>query len=396
MNPHRRGSRSTPSQCFPAAPISELRNAGRSFPTLLAAALLSAACASGEGDASAIDDPVQGGEPPAAPSQTSEAPTPDPTSGEPSAAVSSSGPDPLPQPSDTVPGVGPATPEPQTPAAVDACTRADRLGSFRLYQSAEKTLLAGSVLDRVNPRSDFEVLNESGPCELLGPRTLTCDTPCESGQTCAGDGMCIPTPEKVSVGALTISGLAAPWEVRPNGITKDYSASLADPFPAFAAGDQIELAAGGDFVPAFALSATAVETLTSEQASVPVARGSSASLAWASSGSGTGDVLITFTVNAHGATTGWIECIVPDTGAFDVPEPLVTELIDLGLSGFPRVTVERRSLAATTVEGGCVDFKVASEITLDLEVEGLVSCSTSEECADGQTCSPEFVCGDGE
>ncbi len=286
--------------------------------------------------------------------------------------------------------------EPTVATAVDSCTRTDRLGSFRLYQSADKTLFTGSVLNSINPRADFEVLNQSETCELLGPRTLVCDTPCESGLTCAGDDECIPTPEKISVGALTLSGLAEPWEIRPNGITNDYSASLAEPFPAFTAGDEIALAAAGADTGAFELTATAVETLTSEQTTVPVARGASAPLTWAPADAGDAEILITFTVNAHGATTGWIECVVPDTGAFDVPEPLVTELIDLGLSGFPRVTVERRSLAAATVDGGCVDFRVSSEITLDLEIEGLISCTTSDECPDGQTCSTEYVCGEGE
>lgn len=103
-------------------------------------------------------------------------------------------------------------------------------------------------------------------------------------------------------------------------------------------------------------------------------------------------VFVSFSVNVHGAVTGWIECTAPDTGEFEIPAELVSDLIDLGLSGFPRVDIERRSSATLDVSAGCVDLYVGSKVTMDIDVDGLQSCNNETDCAQGQTCSPELTC----
>jgi hypothetical protein len=258
-------------------------------------------------------------------------------------------------------------------------------------------VFTGAVSNGVAPAAIPDVLAASGSCELVGPRSLFCSTPCESGQTCAGDDTCVPTPQKVSVGSLSLTGLLAEVEVSPNGITSDYSKTIMDPFPGFEPGAAIQITAAGEDSEAFTMGAWGVAKLDSPERFVQVAPGSGVTLEWDATAANPAQsqVAVTFTVNAHGATTGWIECTAEDTGSFEIPEPLVTQLIELGLSGFPRVSLARRSTDTVALPGGCVDFQVSSDVTLELEIDGLISCNTSEDCPDGQSCSPELACGEG-
>jgi hypothetical protein len=287
-------------------------------------------------------------------------------------------------------------PEPNSePGAVgEVCAREERVGSFRLYLGEDRTIFSGAVSNGVAPGALSRVIAAEGSCELLGPPSLLCSTPCGSGMTCAGDDNCVPSPMKVSAGAIGVSGLLAPLDVNPNGITLDYSSTIFDPFPAFETGAAIELSAEGEEVGAFTLNASGVSAMVSPDSVISVASGSGALFTWDASTANPSqaNVFISFTVNAHGSVTGWIECTAEDTGSFEIPAGLVTQLIELGLSGFPRARLGRRSTDTAAVEAGCVDLSVSSEVTINLEVDGLTSCNADTDCPEGETCSPDLAC----
>lgn len=276
------------------------------------------------------------------------------------------------------------------------CANDQRVGSLSIRLSGgDRTLFDGSISDGVIPSGVHRELAASGACQLLGPRDLFCATACASGTTCAGDDACVPTPMKQSAGTLTATGLLTPVEVMANGITGEYSKTILDPYPAFEAGAAIQLSASGDTIPAFTLHGWGVPPLVTSLSTINVSSGSGVPLTWETEGVNTehSQIFISFSVNVHGATTGWIECTVPDTGSYELPATLVTDLIDLGLSGFPRMTLARRSADSTSLPGGnCVDFEVASQVTIELTVDGLVSCSDDTDCPEGQTCTPELAC----
>lgn len=277
----------------------------------------------------------------------------------------------------------------------EVCPNADRAGSFTLRLSGNRTLLSGAISDGVAPTGVHRVIRSEGACELLGPRDLFCATACGSGMTCAGDDMCVPTPMKQSAGTVTVTGLLAPVEASANGITGEYNATISNPYPAFETGAAIELSAAGGVVPAFKLHGWGVPELVTSLSTVNVVSGSPVALTWDATGVNTdhSEIFINFSVNVHGAITGWIECTVPDTGSFDLPASLVSDLIELGLSGFPRMTMTRRSADATDLStGNCVDFEVGSQVTIELTVDGLVSCNDDDDCPEGQTCTPELSC----
>lgn len=276
----------------------------------------------------------------------------------------------------------------------EVCANDERAGSFSLRLSGgDRTLFSGAISDGVAPTGLNREIASEGACQLLGP--LVCSTACASGTACAGDDMCAPLPMKQSAGAITVTGLLVPVEVMANGITGEYSKTILDPYPAFEPGAAIALSAAGATIPAFTLRGWGVPELETPLSTINVSSGSPVPLTWETAGVNTehSEIFISFSVNVHGATTGWIECTVPDTGSFDLPAGLVSDLIDLGLSGFPRMTITRRSADSTALSAGdCVDFEVASQVTIELTVDGLVSCNDDTDCPEGQMCTPELAC----
>lgn len=280
------------------------------------------------------------------------------------------------------------------PSSGQACEPAARVGTLGLRLSDEKTLLSGAILDSVNPESVFESVASEGDCDLLAPRDLFCSE-CPSGQTCAGQEACIPKPAKQSAGTLTVAGLLVGLEAQPNGITGEYTSTLTDPYPAFEPGALLSLSASGEFFEAFTLAAWGIAPMVTSQTLVSVTRESPVTLTWdtANVDQDKSEVFIEFSVNVHGATTGWIECTVPDTGSFAIPASLVSQLIDRGLSGFPRMDLVRRSIDSTTLStGDCVEFEVSSSARIELAVEGLISCNETTPCPSGQNCTTELTC----
>lgn len=278
-------------------------------------------------------------------------------------------------------------------SAGSRCDRSKRLGSLSVNLGKDRTIVAGAISNGVLPSSIAKVQTESGGCELLVPRDLFCAS-CATTEVCAGNDMCVPKPTKVSAGVLTVNGLLVDTEVTPNGITLDYSKTILDPYPAYEVGANVVLRTAGDAVSPFEADVYGVPKLTSELAVVNVKHGEVAQITWNTNdvNAEQSSVFVSFSVNVHGAVTGWIECTAADTGTFEIPAELVSALIDLGLSGFPRVELERRSSATVELSDGCVDAYVGSKLTLEIEVDGLASCNRDEDCPDGQSCSAELAC----
>jgi len=278
-----------------------------------------------------------------------------------------------------------------------ACEMGERVGSFSLELTDEYTSFRGAVSDSVSPLSVFEIVREQGGCRVLTARSLFCSTPCAAGvEICAGDDECVPASTKLSAGEVELSGLEVGVEVSPNGITQDYNETISEPLPAFLPGAEISLRASGEEIESFVLAGRGMSPLLSEMMEIEVASGAETVLSWEppSGDLEFSEVHVSLSVNAHGTTSGWLECSVPDVGAFTIPEVLITELVELGLSGFPRVTLSRRSVDSAEIAEGCVDFSVASSRTLPVVVPGLASCSDDSDCAEGLFCLPELVCGE--
>ena len=84
-------------------------------------------------------------------------------------------------------------------------------------------------------------------------------------------------------------------------------------------------------------------------------------------------------------------CESPDSGSLDVSASLLDQLKELGLSGFPKIEVARRTMGSTDPPAQ-VDLVVESRVTKFLEIPGVTSCNGDGDCPGGQTCRPDFRC----
>ncbi len=310
-----------------------------------------------------------------------------------------------------------ATPEPTTssePAPTEPVVPVgETLGRFDLQvqPAMEATALAdatmpfavlsGKVLSapRVDPTA-WEKTLEEGDCYVQVPGTFGCEPACAAGEQCTPGGQCVAEPSSVSIGKVSVSGVlteggADPFEMSPQNPTTNAYNAYGDnklKYPPFAEGDPIGFSAeGGAFAP-FTIHASGIQALElTVDGAQPFVPGEPTELTWVAGDPSLAKILVTVDISHHGGTKGEIRCETDDDGSMEIPGALVTELVDLGVAGFPLVYVERRQTSVANVEGGHVDLNLLSRGERFLEIPGLVSCAGGV-CADGQMCQQDLTC----
>lgn len=318
-------------------------------------------------------------------------------------------PEPIPEPSNDATGGAPSPPgtpsdtpsEGETPAfSYSQCEAGTRVGSFVVDvapdfpDSPQFTSITGSVTDGVLPTAVPNVIAEAGDCRLLVTPRFECDPTCTALQTCGPSG-CVDFPTQHSVGEVTITGLAVAMTMAPSG-RNSYSNPPAAmlPHPGFEPEADLTLEAAGDEYSGFTLRGWGVHALAVPAATPEVRRDLPTEVRWTAPGvSGPAKLYLALNVDNHGSSAARIECLTEDDGELDIDAELTNQLLDRGLSGFPSLTLHRRTVDSTNIEPGCVEFVVGSQLVRDVEVEGLITCSTGDDCPDGQGCLPNLSCG---
>jgi hypothetical protein len=256
--------------------------------------------------------------------------------------------------------------------------------------SSAYTSLLGKFQDGPQPPPvPLEVAEEDGDCSLLVPSLPSCLPGCPSSALCTEDDVCTPFPNAVSVGTIDVEGLgAAPFSMQPLTSAFAYQAPMTLPNPPCEEGADVRAEADG-----FTLEASCVAQLVLTMDETPVVRsGEALPLSWVPAGvPDISHLHIVLDVAHHGGKKGEIVCDVPDTGSFEIPEPLVTRLVELGLAGFPTVVVTRTSGPPGT-DVPDVALTIASPLER-LVNTGVVSCTENADCPDGMTCKVELICG---
>jgi len=278
--------------------------------------------------------------------------------------------------------------------AYEPCALAERVGGFTLELGDGFTGVTGSVRDAVAPSDVPELVSQEGSCSLYRKRNLFCDPPCASGTTC-GDAMsCVPAPANQSVGTVSVSGLAVPLTMMPSGVNSYTNPARPElPHPGFSEGASIVLSATGGAYPPFELEGRGITALGLEGETPSVVRGEPLGVRWTTPSETNGQIVhLTLEFNRHGGTPSWLECDAPDTGSFDVPAALLVALLDVELSGWPTLSAVRRTVDSTELGAGCVELRVASGVTVDVAVPGIVSCDTENPCPSPQVCQANLLC----
>jgi hypothetical protein len=287
-----------------------------------------------------------------------------------------------------IPSTGgvPASQLPYAPCPIES-----NVGEFLIELGADFTSVEGKVLDGVTPSLIPTELASEGECRLVTLPNLLCDPACPaSTETCGANNQCLPLPAAHDVGTVSVSGLVRAVQMTANANTGNYRPGPpALPHPGFVAGADLRLASsGGDYAP-FELRGWGIGVLEVPATPIDIVEGQPATITWtAPADPGPARINARLNINNHGSSNTWVECDLPDTGTAQIPASLIDGLIAQGASGFPTITLARRTASNASIAPGCVQLLVQSELALDVTLAGLVSCDSDSECPAGQTCKP--------
>jgi hypothetical protein len=183
-----------------------------------------------------------------------------------------------------------------------------------------------------------------------------------------------------------VQGLGTGDLVMDGGTRNVYEPIAFLPYPPCVEGASVNLDA-----PGFSVQGRCVAPLAMVGPDpIPVASGRGTPLTWtAPSTSDISRVRLSLDISQHGGKRGEIVCDVPDTGSFEIPEPLITKLVDLGLAGFPEIVASRVSTATAPAQAD-VRLVISSPVTRAVDT-GVKSCRDATYCAPGLACQ-DNVC----
>jgi len=261
------------------------------------------------------------------------------------------------------------------------------------------TAVVGKVYDGPTPSLVvWEEAVREGACRLLTPRVPFCATPCGGAAACVENDRCQRYPTARAVGLVAVAGVrtssgASAFTMDPVANAYQPPAALTLPFPAFDEGAPIRLqTSGGAFAP-FALESVGISPLVLADDTLVLRQGQPLALRWTPPGpAGSAMIHVKLDISHHGGTRGKLECDAADSGSLELPGTLVTQLLSLGVAGFPTIVVTRQALGSTTISAGRVELLVFAEVERAVQVPGLTSCTDSNQCPEGQSCQADLSC----
>lgn len=279
---------------------------------------------------------------------------------------------------------------------------------------AAHTLASGAVKDGPTPDLvNFVAGPKDGDCALEMPEVPFCSTPCGGSAACVADDTCQANPTIKDVGTVTVAGLegnpALPLTrltssgkfagygnpVCPDSQNPDLS-NVACPgaaFPPFVEGADVSISATGKDYAAFSIHAKAIAPLVLGAGTITLQKNQPLTLTWTAAGAGASSKIhVKIDVSHHGGTKGQIVCETADTGSLTISAALVTQLINLGVSGYPAIVVTRSSTGEATIAPGRVQLVVFQDIERYVEIPGLLSCTEDKDCPTGKTCQDDLQC----
>lgn len=267
------------------------------------------------------------------------------------------------------------------------------------------TALLGRVYDAEVPEGVvWSEVDSDGDCRLLEPSIPACDPVCTGAEVCAAEDACVAYPRAFDVGTVTLRGLqsaagddAIAIEPLPPSNTYQLPGRVQLPYPPFAEGDALSLQAAGGELPRFAVETVAIAPLEgTDPGPIEFAPDAATELRWTPPASGASSrIAVRVDISHHGGQKGEIVCDAPDDGSLTISARLAAGLIDLGVAGFPSLEIVREAAGSTPIGSGRVELAVASPVTIELEIPGLVSCEepgTQDVCPAGQACGIDRRC----
>lgn len=277
------------------------------------------------------------------------------------------------------------------------CAAGTKVGEFKVElhpddnteddEDRSSTAVDGNVGDRVAPSSIREVLAEEAGCAMVRPYRPFCDPGCGPNQTCNLENVCEPAPRNQDLGTVYVRGLEADVAMDPIPPGNTYFDTKL-PHPGFLPGAEILMDSRGGVIADLMLEGEGVTPLIESGTGFSIARDSPVNMSWEPDASSEHSrIRATLSIDQHGVLPATIVCHFADEGSAVVPASLVNMLLDAGVTGFSTGTLTRETVDSQETESGCVEFRVASPINVDIDVEGHTACDEANPCPEGQICS---------
>ncbi len=258
------------------------------------------------------------------------------------------------------------------------------------------TTVVGKVADGPTPATTiWESPQLDGACTLTTPRIPFCNTPCGGSSACVEDDTCLAYPTAHGVGTVTVTGVktsTGDTSFTMTPLSNNYQPTVDLAYPPFADGEEVTVAAAGDFFPAFSISSQGVAPLSLSSTNLALKSGQALDLAWTKGSTSAAKIHVKLDISHHGGTKGQIECDADDSGSLSISGALIGKLLNLGVAGYPTVIVTRQVVGATTISAGRVELVVSSVVEQPVTVDGLTSCTKDADCQSNQTCQTDLTC----
>ena len=251
-----------------------------------------------------------------------------------------------------------------------ACSFTTAAAQFALADYGGHVGLSGAYQDRPNPQIMVEK-ERVGDCAFFSPAASFCDPACIDG-ICAVGGECVPYPQYLAAGTLTLTGTdpALVIEQQEGGYyytTETYTTDLYRP------GDELTLSGpGAGEVAPFEVAVHAVPSIEVSSEEFRAVEHQAMVITWdtaASSPDGS-RVVVRMDVDHH-AGLAHVECVTEDTGSVTVDSSVLDALIEAGVNGIgtyiESAYIVRVNRGAVETSSGCVGFESKSLVPLRVE-----------------------------
>lgn len=243
------------------------------------------------------------------------------------------------------------------------------------------TTVFGKVYSGAYPTDVIETpIASEGGCTTYQFSRHSCIEPsCTGSQRCAGPNDCRDTPDLVSVGTVTLDGIGdAPVTLSAINNNYQYPADLE--YPGFDEGAPLTVSSTGGTYEPFTITTTGVAPLTMRGEAFELAEDTPLRVEWEAGGNADAKVSVSLNISRHGGSAGYLECETNDSGSLTIPAVPITRLIQLGVAGFPQLTLVRSTRADAAVTGGKIALVSTAMAIPPLTVEGVCSCFDSSDC----------------
>src|SRR3954470_4048533 len=258
------------------------------------------------------------------------------------------------------------------------------VGTFQVQVLADDTDPATGMTKVVGQVSDgpvpsnvvWTVAKTEGGCRLETPTVPFCAAGC-GAEVCVADDVCQGYPVAHSVGAVTLKGVKLAGggaELALKEIAHNYQpvAGTTLLYPPFGPDDDVTLHADGGDYAAFELSAKGVDPLAFTSTDFELEDGKPLVLAWkAAPDPKSSQMYVKVDISHHGGIKGIIECDVDDSGSLTISAAMISQLLGLGVAGFPSVVAMRQSTDTAQIAPGRVLLEVSARAEHYLTVKGV-------------------------